>query len=327
MATSVVEAVIAPHAHTFRRSLATALLFCVIGCSVVAATVMTFYPPESWAFELTISLSLTVSLTMTMTLYIGYKNRQTYLLSLELRRLLDRDRLTDVATRDFFFSRMDAAPGGYGVSLMVDIDHFKAINDTHGHLAGDAVIRQVAAILAANCRIDDIVCRFGGEEFVIFLHEAGPERGSDVAERMRLCVQEARIAPFDVPIGVTVSIGASLKQAAEAIMVSIQQADAALYRAKASGRNRVVLDWRKAHHAEAVPDGRGRVGVGKAAGSAKGVPPRGPPETGQGAGLCAGPGTDAVTLALASPQAEPEAAPGPERRAAKLALETMPRHG
>lgn len=161
-------------------------------------------------------------------------------LSEELQRLVDRDRLTDVATRDFFFSRMAEAPDAYGVSLMVDIDYFKRINDTYGHLAGDEVIKEVAGLLRDSVRPEDIVARFGGEEFIIFLHDHGADAGFRVAERMRIAVSERRMVFDDIKVSVTVSIGCGLKEACAEISQAIHDADVALYEAKNSGRNRTI---------------------------------------------------------------------------------------
>ena len=182
---------------------------------------------------------------MPFALFIGVKLRENTRLSDELVRLVNRDRLTDVATRDFFFRRMESDPEAYGVSLMVDIDHFKQVNDTHGHYAGDAVIKQVSQILKRETRTQDIVCRFGGEEFVVFLHEVSADQGLVVAERMRTAVAAEALpgAEGRPALSVTVSIGGSLKERLEDINLSIQQADAALYRAKSNGRNRTVVDW------------------------------------------------------------------------------------
>lgn len=182
-------------------------------------------------------------ITFPICLFIGssiYENTQ---LSDELLRLVNRDRLTDAATRDFFFQRLEKNPAAYGVSLMVDIDHFKAVNDTHGHFAGDAVIKHVSNILQAQVRENDIVCRFGGEEFVIFLRSATREQGENIAERMRQSIQDTPANAGAFEVSVTVSIGGSLKDSLEDINVSIKLADEALYKAKASGRNRAVLDW------------------------------------------------------------------------------------
>ncbi len=167
--------------------------------------------------------------------------RSNLLLRIELQRLVDRDRLTDVATRDFFFARMRADPPAHGISLMVDIDFFKTVNDTFGHIAGDAVISRVARILADNTRSKDIVCRFGGEEFVIFLHELGNADGFLVAERMRKAIAAEKIEFDGQSLQVTVSIGGSLKERPQDVNLAIQQADRALYCAKTTGRNRTVF--------------------------------------------------------------------------------------
>jgi diguanylate cyclase (GGDEF)-like protein len=83
---------------------------------------------------------------------------------------------------------VDSQPDVYGVSLMVDIDRFKSINDRYGHIAGDAVIQGVAAALRDNMRPQDLVCRFGGEELVIFLHEHKRDDGYVAAERLRIVI-------------------------------------------------------------------------------------------------------------------------------------------
>lgn len=124
---------------------------------------------------------------------------------------------------------------------MIDIDFFKQVNDDYGHLAGDAVISRVATILRRNTRAEDIVCRFGGEEFVVFLSEKDSVDGFEVAERMRRSIAED-IVEFDgQDLKVTVSIGGSLKERLADVTLAIQQADEALYRAKSGGRNRTIF--------------------------------------------------------------------------------------
>jgi len=172
---------------------------------------------------------------------VGEIIRTNQLLTEELRLLVSRDRLTDVATRDFFFARMERDEDAYGISLMVDIDHFKQVNDTHGHLVGDDVIRAVAQALRGQVRAEDIVCRFGGEEFVIFLFERDATFGFEVAERMRVAIAQRDIKIDGGPISVTVSIGGSLKERLTDVNSAIRQADVALYRAKRGGRNKTVF--------------------------------------------------------------------------------------
>ncbi|MCY4335632.1 MAG: GGDEF domain-containing protein [Litoreibacter sp.] len=220
-----------------------AIAMTVIAYSIVSIAILKLYPREEWLWELSVSGMLTISICMVATYNFGLKVLENHQLSLELQRLVSRDRLTDAATRDFFYERMQRDPDAYGVSLMVDIDHFKSINDTYGHLVGDDVIRHVSSILRSECRAQDIVCRFGGEEFVVFLHEADGDKGLLVAERMRMKVEAAPALSNEQKVSVTVSIGGSLKERMEDINVSIKQADEALYRAKNLGRNRTIVNW------------------------------------------------------------------------------------
>jgi len=136
---------------------------------------------------------------------------------------------------------------GYSYALaMCDLDHFKAYNDALGHLDGDTALRAVADILARECRTSDGVYRYGGEEFAVIMAEQALTRAGLGLDRIRLAVQQANIphpasptAPF-----LTISVGVAERRPG---CVSdgrdvLQRADAALYRAKQQGRNRVVLD-------------------------------------------------------------------------------------
>lgn len=121
----------------------------------------------------------------------------------------------------------------------IDIDHFKAVNDIYGHLAGDRVIQQVAQILKNAIRASDLVCRWGGEEFIVIAPNANLEQMARVAEKMRLAVLQAlssHTPPVTVSIGVAANAGKTIDQ-----MKLITDADAALYAAKQNGRNRVEL--------------------------------------------------------------------------------------
>lgn len=227
----------------WRHSWKTAVLVSLGLLLLVECAILLLYPPEEWLWELTVSGILVVGLTMPTVVHFAGQSHENRELAEELERLVNRDRLTDAATRDYFFSRMDAEPEAYGVSLMIDIDHFKSVNDTHGHIAGDVVIKMVADILKAETREEDIVCRFGGEEFIIFLHEIDASRGWSVAERMRERVEQTLMDIGDANVRVTISIGGALKVSTEHIVRAISAADTALYRAKALGRNRTEAEW------------------------------------------------------------------------------------
>jgi diguanylate cyclase (GGDEF)-like protein/PAS domain S-box-containing protein len=169
----------------------------------------------------------------------------------ELKRLADYDSLTDCLTRRSFFEQIygrlpDLRERSALLScLMVDIDHFKSINDQYGHMVGDEVIRQVARVLKAGVRSDGLVCRYGGEEFCILLLGSNADVASQVGERLRLVIRD-QCGPAAVPTGqlrVTISLGlASVPAGDKSVEDLISSADAALYAAKGAGRNRLMRE-------------------------------------------------------------------------------------
>src|SRR5262249_19728339 len=127
--------------------------------------------------------------------------------------------------------------------LMLDIDHFKQVNDRYGHMAGDDVLREVAAVIRESTRVEDLVARYGGEEFVIALPVSLIVLASQRAERIRLALARRRIDAPNHEVRVTASLGLAFSPPAwprneRALIIS---ADQALYQAKAQGRNRVVV--------------------------------------------------------------------------------------
>src|SRR6185437_12402174 len=128
--------------------------------------------------------------------------------------------------------------------LMVDIDHFKAYNDTHGHQAGDTALRTVAKLLNEVARRPlDMAGRYGGDEFIAVLYELPRESIAEVAERLRQSVQESVSLQSTGTTPITVSIGAGvmIPSVERSMQGAVQLADEALYEAKLSGRNRVVI--------------------------------------------------------------------------------------
>jgi diguanylate cyclase (GGDEF)-like protein len=126
--------------------------------------------------------------------------------------------------------------------LLADVDHFKKVNDTHGHLVGDDVLRELASELRQQVRETDIVGRFGGEEFVILLSKTAPEEALRIAERLRRGVGVVQVLAGDATVSVTISIGvAVLSVHGRDLFELLAAADLALYRAKKTGRDRVCL--------------------------------------------------------------------------------------
>jgi diguanylate cyclase (GGDEF)-like protein len=165
-----------------------------------------------------------------------------------LRKLADTDPLTNLMNRRAFlaagadaleyFKRYDRQVG----VLVIDIDHFKQVNDTHGHAAGDATIRRVGEIIEASVRVTDRAARFGGEEFVVLLREVDELNARTFADRMRVAVEAAHIEYGSRRIKVTVSIGVAIADKADRdINDTIERADRGLYMAKNTGRNRTFL--------------------------------------------------------------------------------------
>ena len=125
--------------------------------------------------------------------------------------------------------------------LVIDIDHFKSVNDTYGHDAGDAVLREVASRMLGSVRLEDMVGRWGGEEFLVVLPNTAAEGAAELAERLRQVVAETpcRLADADA-VQVTISVGCAASLIDDAGRL-VRSADAAMYEAKQTGRNRVVV--------------------------------------------------------------------------------------
>ncbi len=129
--------------------------------------------------------------------------------------------------------------GGHYAVLLLDVDHFKSINDLLGHQTGDRVLAQIGRIIAENVRGVDVAGRFGGEEFIVLLRDASRERALQVAERLRYAIEAGGLNYADGK-PVTVSVGVAYARPTDHTGDVVERADRALYRAKSSGRNRVV---------------------------------------------------------------------------------------
>ena len=158
-----------------------------------------------------------------------------------------RDGLTRLYNKRFFLDRLAqefayAQRHGEPLSLVIfDIDHFKRINDTWGHPVGDVVLQEIASRVSATVRTEDILCRYGGEEFAIIMREAPAEKGWLVAERVRRVVADAPFHHESGALPVTISLGLATLQSGNLVDAGalVAEADRRLYEAKHRGRNQV----------------------------------------------------------------------------------------
>lgn len=191
-----------------------------------------------------VALGLFVILLAVLLVFAVRKIRQAR----HLQNLASTDELTGLANRRALLAYADDAIAQAQreatplAVLMIDVDHFKRINDGHGHAVGDQVLRHVARVLAAGLRERDRLGRLGGEEFLAVLPGASVPQAQQVAERMRSAIAGTPLIGPAGEVRFTVSIGVAGAQIAEAADALVARADAALYRAKHSGRNAVVAD-------------------------------------------------------------------------------------
>ncbi len=167
----------------------------------------------------------------------------------ELRLQATTDALTGMANRREFFSRAESelarikrGKAGMAAIIMVDIDHFKRVNDTYGHAVGDVVLRHLADTVTGSLRRSDFSGRIGGEEFALMLPETSVEQGVQFAERLRVELEQSKVTTEAGDISYTASFGLALMSADdENLDAALARADEALYRAKGAGRNRVEV--------------------------------------------------------------------------------------
>jgi diguanylate cyclase (GGDEF)-like protein len=156
-----------------------------------------------------------------------------------LTSLLNRSAILEVLQKELIRSVREKTPVA---AIMTDLDHFKHVNDTYGHLAGDAVLREAARRLSASLRAYDSVGRYGGEEFLVVAPSCGGAGGADVAERLRESISGAPIDASGHAIVVTMSFGVAATCDIKQVNQLLRMADDALYAAKKAGRNRVEVN-------------------------------------------------------------------------------------
>ena len=166
----------------------------------------------------------------------------------KLRQLAIVDPLTNAYNRRYFFNHAQVQLSRSGINghsnaiVLLDVDHFKKINDNYGHIIGDQVLMGLAALCQENLRGCDLLARFGGEEFIMLLPHTELDEARQIADRLREIIDRKKIATDQGRLAVTVSMGVAVSGPGEILDLYdlIIQADQAMYRAKGAGRNRVV---------------------------------------------------------------------------------------
>jgi len=226
--------------------IANAMLYLVTAASFAACAYVLFANgqyvltarPSNWAEEFN-SLMVIVGLTGIGALSLTINQIRT-----TNRHKSDAmtDPLTGLLNRRALFDNPARVVPQNTAILLMDLDHFKSINDKFGHAAGDRVLRVFAEVIFSNIRAQDVAARLGGEEFCIMLSASSPKSASSVAERVRATLEGLAFQTPGGAIKATVSIGVAIRTSEpETLQALLSRADAALYRAKADGRNRVHI--------------------------------------------------------------------------------------
>jgi diguanylate cyclase (GGDEF)-like protein len=204
-------------------------------------------------FELQVSSFITITVASVIGFFFALQRERLQIALRQLEEMVDRDILTGLASRARFFrfvgplvepvasGRARSAPT-VSALLLIDADHFKAINDRHGHQVGDEVLAEIGVRLKGLVRSGEIAARLGGEEFALFLPEVTPSEAVARAESIcRLMAQRPVRIGDQTTIRATVSIGVALHDVGQSLVALISAADRALYSAKSAGRDRVVV--------------------------------------------------------------------------------------
>jgi diguanylate cyclase len=179
--------------------------------------------------------------------YLLYKLRELANAHHELLKVASTDGLTSCLNRQTFTILVEAylertarlATRGEGALMVIDVDHFKAVNDRFGHISGDEALRMISGEIKECLREHDLVGRIGGEEFGVFLPGANRREAGVVAERIRASVNATMFSPQGGPVPLSVSVGATVNTSRSSFKEMFKMADECLYVAKNNGRNRV----------------------------------------------------------------------------------------
>jgi diguanylate cyclase (GGDEF)-like protein len=250
------------------RSLCSAQTWALVGFALAPGA-----PLGLWAYFTIVGIPASGEVARTALIYSAIMTSLIFtsfgfgvgLLMDRLRSAALHDGLTGLLNRRFFresLPQLQASANRRGAPLcliMLDLDHFKRVNDTYGHLVGDQTLRAVSEALRESSRRSDLIARYGGEEFAVLCPDTDAETGLHVAERLRAAVEALGEAQLGHPGPQTISLGVAVQAGGQELMPEqlVDQADAAMYDAKRRGRNRAIA-WLDAH--EHVGDGAASIG-------------------------------------------------------------------
>ncbi len=240
-----IPAIVVGTPRRWAATMVVVLLLFYLGLQWACAALGALSPLPPWTLQLVQSVNVAMIFALFYTMAAYYR---ATVIKAE-RRLFaaaTTDALTGLVNRSQFHALAQAELarqrriGSPTALVLADIDHFKRINDTHGHEAGDQVLAQVASALRQGLREGDVLARWGGEEFLILLPSTALERAAALAERLRLAVAALPLAVGGQPLSVTVSLGVAPVDAEGELQAATASADLALYASKRDGRNRVT---------------------------------------------------------------------------------------
>ncbi|MEO3413903.1 GGDEF domain-containing protein [Roseovarius sp. CAU 1744] len=198
-------------------------------------------PPEFLHSTIIQGACIAAIMAAPISYFVGLKMMDINILAEKLEYAVNHDNLTGACSRMNFHQRLESVEDQDMVLIMADVDHFKRINDRYGHKAGDHALKQFVTTLVRNCREDDVVARFGGEEFVILLKGVSRDEGEGTAQRLCECVRGKRIFADGQELQLTASFGVAEIMTVSQIDIALQMADLAVYRAKREGRDQVCV--------------------------------------------------------------------------------------
>ncbi|WP_227028708.1 GGDEF domain-containing protein [Azotobacter chroococcum] len=223
-----------------------AAIAAMLGAAISTLAVWGRIPTNEWTYRAA-DIGMMLDATL-LALALTYRFRVTQAEKLRAEQLATRDPLTGIDNRRAFHDRAlplwnRARREDRELSLiLLDIDHFKAINDTHGHAGGDRVLVATARLLESALRKQDVLARWGGEEFILLLPETGLSEAAHLAERLRAALEGLRLQHEGQDIAITASFGIARRKAGQPDLDRlVAEADELLYRSKEMGRNRISV--------------------------------------------------------------------------------------